>query len=85
MKLERKGQTAKDFGFFLSVKGSQQACRLVVEEWHVVVYIVIKDHWLLRGRSPVGRQSGNMDPVRCCHAEQVGEGGGLARVIGGKG
>lgn len=49
------------------------------------LFTLLKDHWLLRGRSPVGRQSGNMDPVRCCHAEQVGEGGSLARMIGGKG
>lgn len=38
MKLEREGQTAEDFGFFLSVK--EAASGLVVEEWHMVVYIV---------------------------------------------
>lgn len=32
--------------------------------------------------SSVGQQCGNVDPVRCCHMEQVGQDGGLTRTTG---
>ena len=49
------------------------------------MFTLLKDHWLLCSRSSVGQQCGNVDPVRCCHMEQVGEDGSLTRMIGGGG
>lgn len=49
------------------------------------MFTLLEDHWWLCHRSSVGRQGGNVDLVRCCHMEQVGEGGGLTRMIGGGG
>lgn len=48
------------------------------------MFTLLKDHWLLCSKSTVGWQCGNMEPVRCCHLEQVRESGGWIRVIVGE-